>query len=82
MADNSSQDTDPPFPLDRAVPASPPTPIPDTPLIIIFLVLFTIALLLALFAHHLDRTRLKRDQQHQLPYDSQQAPQDDTLQAP
>ncbi|KAK4040437.1 hypothetical protein C8A01DRAFT_35579 [Parachaetomium inaequale] len=49
-----SPDTHPPFALNEAQPGGIPTPLPDTPLTIIFLLLFTLALILSLLAHHLD----------------------------
>ncbi|AEO60325.1 hypothetical protein MYCTH_2129417 [Thermothelomyces thermophilus ATCC 42464] len=51
----------PPFSVNEAHLGGVPTPIPDTPLTIIFLVLFTLALVLSITFYQLDRTRLRPD---------------------
>ncbi|KAL2185871.1 hypothetical protein L209DRAFT_754339 [Thermothelomyces heterothallicus CBS 203.75] len=56
-----SQNDNPPFPVNEAHLGGVPTPIPDTPLTIIFLVLFTLALVLSITFYQLDRTRLGPD---------------------
>ncbi|KAK4244353.1 hypothetical protein C7999DRAFT_43968 [Corynascus novoguineensis] len=54
---NLSQNDDPPFPASEAHMGGVPTPIPDTPVIIIFLILFAVALGLETLLYRLDCTR-------------------------